>query len=135
MSSRDQLYICDQQYRITESTFVAPRNDPMRFYAKKPAIQTGLWTSSYVDGSSAWVEWCEGANFGDPSEMSWVVLTPAENVRLYEIDSLEDLIRLLKEYPHLPPESMRSYLTSLLEFTSIDFEELRDASPRPLGVG
>jgi hypothetical protein len=120
----DQLYIFDPQYRITESTFVAPRNDPMRFYTKKPAVRTGLWTSSYIDGTSDWVRWCIGENFDDPEHMSWLVLTPAEDVRLFEIDSHRDLMRLIKEYPHLPPESWGSYLTSLLDYTSIDFERM-----------
>jgi len=56
--------------------------------------------------------------------MSWVVLTPDEDVRLYEIDSLKDLNRLLKEYPHLPPEHWRTDPIALLYSTSIDFETL-----------
>jgi hypothetical protein len=78
----------------------------------------GLWTSTLVDGSSAWVEWCRAEEFGEPDAQHWYVLEPDPAARVYIIDSLADLNRLIAMYPH-PDKEQRLYSRF---FGYIDFE-------------
>jgi hypothetical protein len=58
----------------------------------------GLWTSSFIDGRSEWVDWVESERFLDSYSLTWHVLTPDPASRIYVIDSLADLTRLLDRY-------------------------------------
>lgn len=59
----------------------------------------GLWTSTYADESSAWVDWCLAEDFGNPHACSWWVLQPDPSSRVYVIDSAADLCVLCERYP------------------------------------
>lgn len=69
-----------------------------------------FWTSTYIDGSSAWLGWCE---YEQPD---WIydynfVLTVDPDANVYVIDTLEDLERLVGMYPYDGPISR--YLTCI----------------------
>ncbi len=75
------------------------KNSNKAAFAKKPARQTGLWTSSWQaeTQTSAWSEWSV-SNWKDPYEQTWYLLTPREGVKLYVLDSLDDLHILLDRF-------------------------------------
>lgn len=63
----------------------------------KPEPQTGFWTSTYDEVSGGgWVQWSLAEDFGVPSGgwNSWLVY-PRKDLRVYEIDCLADLDKLL----------------------------------------
>ena len=65
-----------------------------RVFLNKP--YGGLWTSSLVDGTSDWVRWCQGEDFGGVDVLPWwrVVVEPSTVV--LEIDSYDDLLAIMK---------------------------------------
>ncbi len=123
-----QLHISLAQELIEQIAPVENDEDmPMR---KKPKSTTGLWTSSWREETqdSDWVEWCRGENFGDPDKDQWFLLTPRIDARIYMIDSLTDLERLLIQYEWYSPLAKKIARTVGREharyYTSIDFERL-----------
>ena len=89
---------------------------------KKPARGTGLWTSTWREETqdSDWVEWCVGEDFGKPYEKNWYLLTLQEDIKLYVIDSLRGLHKLLRAYPW-DQNKWREYGFRCI---AIDFEKL-----------
>lgn len=55
----------------------------------------GLWTSSYHEGSSGWVEWAQGENFKSYRH-AWL-LRPVE-ARIFELDGRNALTELIQRY-------------------------------------
>src|SRR5437016_4054794 len=98
-----QLHITPAYDMIEQVASV--ENDADGPFRKKPKSTTGLWTSSWREETqdSDWIEWCRGENFGDPDTSQWFLLTPREDVKLYIIDSLADLEKLMKDYLWLSP--------------------------------
>lgn len=123
-----QLYLCDGKIR---QEVVPVCNSEESAFVKKPKRETGLWTSSWREKTrdSEWVEWCVGEDFGEPYKKSWWVLTPRSQLRLYVIESVGDLLVLLKEFPWETEAQRRLNAvnsTSHLDryFAYIDFERL-----------
>jgi len=86
---------------------LAPRVAPvLNAEFVKPQPGTGLWTSTYANGKSEWVEAYEDM-FGEDGisayALNWFVLTPCPTARILVIDSLVDLRRLLRQYPARRP--------------------------------
>lgn len=98
---RLQLFIGKEQPSPEKIQPIVNRPDWM-----KPS--GGLWTSSWnaEDYTSAWTEWCGDENFSDIYGLSWWLLVPRPESRIYQIDSLDDLERCL----HSPYGYQASYL-------------------------
>lgn len=77
----------------------------------------GLWTSTFVGNSSAWVDWCREENFGEPDNLNWFVLQPKQDAHVYVINTLADLRTLIARYPH-PDREQQIYSRF---FAYIDF--------------
>jgi len=65
--------------------------------------KVGLWTSTYSKSKgSGWIEWCVGEHFHVPKAgTKMTLLKPDKDVRIYVIDTYEDLAALVKRYPLL----------------------------------
>jgi hypothetical protein len=61
----------------------------------------GLWTSTWnaEQHTSGWTEWCESEEFGAIHEKYWHLLTPKPESRIAVIDTLDDLLAFLRQYP------------------------------------
>lgn len=77
----------------------------------------GMWTSTYRDGKSGWVEWCISESFSKPYDCNWFLLEPDPLGRILVVDTLADLKALLRQYP--PPEPKVSSF-----FAEPDFERI-----------
>lgn len=62
----------------------------------------GLWTSSYNNGKSDWIEWCESANFWTTDNQTKWLLTVNENAKVLKIDAVSDLKRAYEKYGYSP---------------------------------
>ena len=117
---------------------------------KKPARKTGMWTSTWREETqdSDWVEWCRSEEFSNPDGCYWHLLTPKQDIKLYVIESVYDLEKLLLSYPWTTPlltrmneaygmsysslfggmygdlAEMRRPQIKLPRFAAIDFEKL-----------
>lgn len=61
----------------------------------------GLWTSTYDERhGSGWVQWCLDEEYSLPKAGLWqcTLLHPSPTARVYEIDTLADLKRLLRTF-------------------------------------
>jgi hypothetical protein len=58
----------------------------------------GLWTSTFENGKSDWVEWCEWENFFTSDSRDGWLLIPNKAVKLITIDSYKDLENLYKNF-------------------------------------
>jgi hypothetical protein len=60
----------------------------------------GMWTSTWDQETriSGWVEWCQGEFQTPLVEKYWHLLTPQPGIRVYTIDTYDDLTRLLGRY-------------------------------------
>lgn len=84
-------------HRPDRVRFTAAHHDVHRWsYSNKPG--GGIWTSSYRDGTSGWVEWCRAENFGGVDAKPWWQLTPDPEATLIVIDSEVDMLALLDRY-------------------------------------
>lgn len=68
-------------------------------YTSKPR-SGGLWTSTYIDKGSAWVETVKLINYSgrQPSDMNWYIIYPKEQLKVFEIDCIEDCEKLYDQY-------------------------------------
>jgi hypothetical protein len=92
----------------------------------KPPERRGLWTSTWTgpESISEWAEWCMAEDFAGP-EWRVYVLTPRPRTKLWNIDSLDDLIALLDRFGAETELSRAVGRTSM--FPGIDFDAfLRD---------
>ena len=93
---KPQLFIADTK------DFCPSLIRPVKNRDQKPF--GGLWTSSFdIEYKSGWVSFRESHNFDIPTQ-KWrgFVLIPKRKVRIYVIDSYDDLKRLVNKYPHQP---------------------------------
>ena len=58
----------------------------------------GLWTSTYENGKSEWVQWCENAQFFTTDSDDGWLLIPNENSRILTVDNENDFANIYKEY-------------------------------------
>lgn len=91
------------QLRVSpaEPTRHSPRPDHGAIPCKPPQA---LWTSTYtgpVHGSD-WVQWCLDEDFSVPESGAWRswLLVPNVSARVYIIDTLSDLVRLIGRFPN-----------------------------------
>lgn len=79
-----------------------------------------LWTSTYKNGRSAWVDWCENNGFGVPDMWEGILLKPNADAKVYVIDSKEDSEWLFDRY------AIRKPYGEYLDFESIlqDFDAI-----------
>jgi hypothetical protein len=107
-----------------ETAMVNAQNADDRAFVTKPAIHTGLWTSTYnrKEKSSEWVEWCISQDFGNVYEQVWWLLTPRHESRIYTIDGLRDLEVLMARYPYNYKHRLSVYEYMAL----IDFEKMSE---------
>jgi hypothetical protein len=71
-------------------------------YLRHQKPRGGLWTSSLVGGTSAWIEWCKSEEEGWLRTPIWEA-TPTSDVRVREIDSYGDLEKLATTYGWTSP--------------------------------
>lgn len=104
-----------------EQVFIHPerphpdRLDPI---SNRPQFKPegGLWTSSYRDESSAWVNWMQAEQWYNHSDATAWLLTP-DDPDIYQIDTLTDLKVLASEFPNED---------SPLSYTALDYEAIAD---------
>ncbi len=86
----------------------------------KPAF--GFWTSSFVNGQSDWMRWCEDEEFSIPDDRTWrgVLLTPHSNAKLACVDTYADLESLVREYGC--PKGYRDEMMVDFEKLALDFD-------------
>jgi len=119
-----QLYICENPLR---EEVIPVENSEESAFIKKPKRETGLWTSTWREETqdSDWVEWCVGNDFGNPDGCYWYLLIPQTDIRLYTIDSVADLHRLLRRYPWVTERQQRmNAMMGSSHFAQPDFESL-----------
>ena len=100
------------QLHITPCVELLPEVAAVKNCFVKP--RGGLWTSSYVDSKSAWVDAHQDMfeeSRGSAYELSWFLLEPDPAARVLVIDTLDDLREVLAEhlyhpYPGLDLDSM-----------------------------
>jgi hypothetical protein len=105
----------------------AVENDDDMPTRKKPKY--GLWTSSWrqVSQDSGWIEWCRGSDFTEVEKGYWFLLTPREDVKLYEINTYADLERLVREYGYETRmyQKLREAMPhDVSNYLALDFERL-----------
>lgn len=86
-----------QLHNTSADTLTVPDKLVIESGDRKP--KGAFWTSTYNEGSSSWLEWCEMEMPG------WVctnnfLLTVDPNAKVYVINSLDDLEQLLAMYPY-----------------------------------
>ncbi len=76
----------------------------------------GLWTSTWDDEAytSGWIEWLKDSELRDPYARQWWLLTPHEQTRIYTINAISDLRRLISLYP----------LFNTMGYSTIDYERI-----------
>src|SRR5256885_14420779 len=96
-----QLHITDDDM-ITEQGFVNVRNNSEEpTCIKKPTRKTGLWTSPWREETqdSEWVAYCLRNDWDAPyEEKTWWLLTPRDGIKLFVVDTLEDMEKLFTVY-------------------------------------
>lgn len=59
----------------------------------------GLWTSTLIDGTTGWVDWCRGEDFGGVDAHAWWQVTPEPDARVLVIDGERDLRAVAEAFP------------------------------------
>jgi hypothetical protein len=110
----------ESQLHLSSAAELRPIVTPVqnRPYFVKPFH--GLWTSTLVDTSSAWVDWCRAESFGEPDTQYWYALTPDIAARVFVVNGLGDLRSLIDRYPH-PDREQQIYSRFMGYF---DFEAM-----------
>lgn len=70
----------------------------------------GLWTSTYKDNSSSWVDWLISENFRSPFEDRWAILKPKKDAKILIIDSFDDLWSLYVKFSFENLEKFKGFL-------------------------
>lgn len=94
-----QLHVSHWQFFIEDVARVSNRYEGL----EKTKPMYGLWTSTYdpAQHTSAWVQYANSQRWiYPPSRCSWWLLTPDPTVRVFEIASRADRIRLYEGYGH-----------------------------------
>ncbi len=77
----------------------------------KPDYSTGMWTSTLTKWRarpwSDWLDWCRGEQFGDRRVQGFALFLPTTGLKIFQIDTEEDLIELVERFPHEPEEPFR----------------------------
>jgi hypothetical protein len=94
--------VIDTQLHLSTVPNLAPVPAPFPIEAGRFKPRWAFWTSTYVNGSSAWVEWCRSECHGDPDRSNWFVLGVRPTARVYVVDTLQDLEYLVDRYPLRP---------------------------------
>ena len=106
-----QLFFSNHDFKLLKSKFKPAQNNWI-----KPS--GGLWTSTYTDNSSAWVDWCISENFTDPYANDWHIVYPKQNLKIIEIDNYHHCEMLFEKY--LSSSSlMQTGLGASLDFEKI----------------
>lgn len=79
----------------------------------------GMWTSSYEDGTCAWLRWVESEQWSPHpiDELEGWLLEPRDDLDLYVINSKTDLDAIMNEFSH------EGLIPSM---PTIDFEAIAD---------
>lgn len=103
-----QLVVLDRGNRYNKKLFLRKGQFNIKNSHVKPKAGCGLWTSTYTphdDTPSGWYEWCVY------NQQNWngnegVLVTVKNNARVCTINSYEDLLHLIEEYPFCNGDSM-----------------------------
>lgn len=98
--------------------------------------QGGLWTSTYTPRRESESDWVRFARTGFPLSdhffpygpgKYWWLLQPRADARIYTINGLQSLVRLVHRYPHqmLLPAGLRQSLSRHFQF-GIDFVRMAE---------
>lgn len=111
-----QSHVSPQEPR--EDQFRPVRND---FFVKPHG---GFWTSSWVDNTSGWIEWCKSEMPHWLGDSKIWLLQPKTGLRVYTVDCLADLEQVFGEYPYSHPkiQEVNAMCRSYLRY--IDFEAM-----------
>lgn len=58
----------------------------------------GLWTSTYNNGRSEWVNWCENEDFFTTDSRDGWLLIESKNAQIYTVNNYKDLEYLYNKY-------------------------------------
>lgn len=58
----------------------------------------GLWTSTYIDNSSGWVDWCLNEQLDWVENRRWFLLVPDPNARIFVVNDIDDMDILFERY-------------------------------------
>ncbi len=96
------------QLHISLCPEIIPHVEPVRNECWiKPKLGSGLWTSTYRNNSSDWVETPKGMALYEPED-NWFLLEPYPAARILTIDTAADLQNLLREFAQFPAWSTRT---------------------------
>ena len=84
-----QVYVCGETEFNVDAIIPMSQKTTNEYYINKP--NNGFWTSSLVNNSSAWIEWCASEWEGKLSD-TCVVITPKKDINVFTIDNEKDLI-------------------------------------------
>ena len=84
-----QVYVCGETEFNVDAIIPMSQKTTNQYYINKP--NNGFWTSSLVDNSSAWIEWCASEWEGKLSD-TCVIVTPKKDINVFTIDNEENLI-------------------------------------------
>lgn len=102
-----QLHVTDKDDLINS---IAPVRNEMFI---KP--RGGFWTSTYnKEYGSEWIDWCKENEFSTSSTFNGFILYIKEGVRVYKVDSEQDLMKLFSMYE----------LRTELPIKALDFEKI-----------
>jgi hypothetical protein len=112
--------------RLPQQMFVGSRplpgllNPPKssRYRHWKPA--GGIWTSTASDGTSGWIEWCEGEDFRTWTLSQRWLLDPVD-ARVFAILDADDVDRLFANYGR-PIYDDPVLSSPLFDFLTVDWE-------------
>jgi hypothetical protein len=89
---RDQLFLNDAEYD-------PEKVQAARFPEGSIKPRGGLWTSTFVDGSSDWVNWCISEDFGVSGENAvGTVLKVSPQARVLHIRTIQDFEHMVRMY-------------------------------------
>lgn len=87
-----------------------------------PKPQGAFWSSSYVEGKSDWVRWCESEDHDVPDVWEGILIKPNHDANIITIDTLDDLLKLADKYAVYVPgiDFMHGYDFEQMQKDGID---------------
>lgn len=104
----------------SEETFVRATNGIHNYLPNKPALGSGLWTSTYAPSiGSDWIVRGREMGLVPDAPVRSFLLFPAPDARIFVIDDVPNLLVLLRRFER------PTMLTSRM-FASLDFDRIRE---------
>lgn len=89
--------VLEPQLHEGEERPAPERMEPVRNELGWVKPQGGFWTSTFDGQASEWIRWCLSENFKTGPFRCWLLI-PDPSARVYHVDGLADLERLVRVY-------------------------------------